>query len=182
MVNVGIMAPPVSYRVNGEQYVAVVAGISGAQGGHTTMLENRNSGHVFAFKLDGAARPPEVEARVRTVNVDESLLDPSTIEKGQDLYVTHCVRCHGARAQSSGLYPDLRHSSAEVHQIWPQILLDGVFAARGMASFADSLDAEDVSAIHSYVISEALASQSLGRRIMDGLGNMICIPAEWLAD
>jgi hypothetical protein len=69
-----------------------------------------------------------------------------------------------------------------VHQIWPQIVLDGVFAARGMASFADSLDKDDVSAIHSYVISEALASESFGRRLMNRLGNAFCIPAEWLAD
>jgi quinohemoprotein ethanol dehydrogenase len=181
-VNVGIMAPPVSYSVNGEQYIAVLAGIGGAQGGHSTMLENRNSGHVFAFKLGGDAEPPEIEARTRTVSVDESLLDAATIEKGQNLYVTHCVRCHGVRAQSSGLFPDLRHSTAEVHQIWPQIVLDGVFAARGMASFADSLDKDDVSAIHSYVISEALASESFGRRLMNRLGNAFCIPAEWLAD
>ncbi len=182
MVNVGIMAAPVSYSVDGEQYIAVVAGIGGAQGGHSTQLENENTGHVFAFKLGGTAQPPQVAARVRTVNVDESLLDTATLERGQALYVTHCVRCHGVRAQSSGLYPDLRHSSAEVHQIWPQIVLDGVFAGRGMASFADSLDADDVAAIHSYVINEALAAETFGRRLMDRLGQAICIPAEWLAD
>ncbi len=181
-VNVGIMAPPISYSVNGEQYVAVVAGIGGAQGGHGTTLQNKNRGHVLAFKLDGAAEPPELEARQTTVNVDDSLLDPSTIDRGRDLYAIHCVRCHGVGARSSGLIPDLRHSTAEVHEIWSQIVLDGVFSARGMASFADSLDEGDVQAIHSYVISEALSSQSFGRRLMDRIGSAVCIPAQWLAD
>lgn len=180
--NVGIMAPPVSYRVNGEQYVAVVAGIGGAQGTHGAMLENRNTGHVFAFKLGGAATPPAPEVRPTAVNVDESLLDEATIEHGRDLYAVHCLRCHGAGARSSGVFPDLRHSSAEVHQIWPQIVLDGVFAARGMASFAESLDKADVQAVHSYVISEALRSQTFTGRMMQRLGDAVCIPASWLAD
>lgn len=181
-VNVGIMAPPVSYSVNGVQYVAVVAGIGGAQGGHGTMLENRNRGHVLVFRLGGEAEPPRLEARETTVHVDESLLDPEAINRGRDLYATHCLRCHGAGARSSGLFPDLRYSRAEVHQIWPQIVLEGVFGARGMASFADSLDEDDVQAVHSYVISEALNSQSFGRRLMDRIGAAICIPAQWLAD
>ncbi len=181
-VNVGIMAPPISYSVGGEQYVAVVAGIGGAQGGHSTVLENLNTGHVFAFKLGGNAEPPEVQARVTTVNVDESLLDASVVDRGRDLYAVHCARCHGAGVRGSGLIPDLRYSNAEIHQIWPQIVLDGAFAARGMASFADSLDRKDVQAIHSYVVNEALASQSFGRKFMDRLGAAICIPAEWLAD
>jgi hypothetical protein len=69
-----------------------------------------------------------------------------------------------------------------VHQIWPQIVLDGVFAARGMASFADSLDKDDVQAIHSYVIDEALSSQSFGSKLMDFIASAVCIPAQWLAD
>ena len=51
-----------------------------------------------------------------------------------------------------------------------------------MASFAESLNETEVQAIHSYVIDEALNSQSFGRRLMDRIGAAVCIPAAWLAD
>ncbi len=181
-VNVGIMAPPISYAIDGEQYIAVVAGIGGSQGGHFTNLDNRNPGHVFAFKLGGKAEPPPPEPRHRTIHAEESMLTEATAEKGQDLYAVHCLRCHGANAQSSGVIPDLRYSTSEVHAIWKQIVIDGVFASRGMASFADSLNEEDVNAIHSYVIREAVRSQDWGRRAGKWLGSQVCIPAEWVAD
>lgn len=181
-VNVGIMAPPVSYEIDGEQYVAVVAGIGGALGGHTDKLDNVNTGHVFAFKLGGKLAPPEIPKRVQSVQVDDSMLDETTVERGEDLYMVHCVRCHGGNAASSGLYPDLRQSSEGVHKIWKQILLDGVLAPRGMASFADVLTEEDVDAIHSYVIQRALESTSFVGRISQALGDAVCIPVEWVTD
>lgn len=181
-VHVGIMAPPVSYRVGDVQYVAVVAGIGGSQGGHFVTMANENPGHVFAFRLDGTAVPPSPPPRRREVHVDPAMLDEASAEHGGDLYATHCLRCHGVKARSSGLVPDLRFSAAHVHAIWQQIVRDGVFASRGMAGFADSLSAADVNAIHSYVIREALASQSLTGRVLDSLGQQVCIPAEWLAD
>ncbi len=182
-VSVGIMAPPVTYRVAGEQYVAVVAGIGGSQGGHNTVMRNENPGHVFAFKLGGSATPPATRPRARQVQTpDFEALSETELTRGETLYAQHCLRCHGLSAQSSGLYPDLRYSAAEVHAIWPQIVLDGVFAARGMASFADSLDARDVRAIHGYVIREAVRTQGFMHRAAQAIGNSVCIPAEWLAD
>ena len=181
-VNVGIMAPPVSYTVDGEQYISVVAGIGGSQGGHNTVMSHENPGHVFAFKLGGAAEPPAPTERDRQVRVDPSLLSEAHIEQGRDLYAVHCLRCHGLAARSSGLYPDLRYASPEVHAIWQQIVLDGVFAGRGMAGFAESLNEDDARAIQSFVINEALQSQGLLRRAAGLITGNVCIPAEWIAD
>ncbi len=181
-VNVGIMAPPVSYEIDGEQYLAVVAGIGGAQGMIGEPLENLNAGHVFAFKLGGSEPPPDLQPRAASVSVDDSLLDESTLERGRILYIQHCLRCHGVNARASGVMPDLRHSAPGVHAIWQDIVYDGVLAGNGMASFADVLSRDDVNAVHGYVISEALYAESFAGRLLNSVAERICIPAEWLAD
>ena len=52
------MAPgPISYAVDGEQYIAVMAG-RGFSGGNDADARERNPGRIFAFKLDGKATLP----------------------------------------------------------------------------------------------------------------------------
>ena len=181
-VNVGIMAPPVSYEVDGVQYIAVVAGLGGSQGGHQDEFDNVNAGHVFAFRLDGIFPAPDIAPRVTRVDIVESSLGMDEVGRGADLFAVHCLRCHGVFAKSSGLYPDLRFSTKDVHSAWQAIVLGGMLADKGMASFSDSLDANDVTAIHSYVISQAIRSEQLGQRLIKGVVDRICIPAEWLAE
>lgn len=185
--NVGIMAPPVSYEIDNEQYIAVVAGLGGALGGHADKLNNVNTGHVFAFKLGADLDAPEIPPRVESLQVNESLfpqgeVTPELVSKGQALYAVHCARCHGGQAKSSGLYPDLRQSSEAVHKLWRQIVVDGVFAPKGMAGFSDVLTEQDADAIHSYVIDRAIKDSTWYMRAAQGLADQVCIPAEWLAD
>ncbi|MEQ9003310.1 MAG: PQQ-dependent dehydrogenase, methanol/ethanol family [Pseudomonadales bacterium] len=179
---VGIMAPPVSYAVDGVQYVAVLGGLGGAQGGHVDRLDNVNTGHVFAFALGGQQAPPDVPVAERTVSVPDVALDADAVARGGRLYAVHCLRCHGVNAVASGLYPDLRTASAGVHESWDAIVRGGALAGSGMASFADVLSADDARDVHAYVISEAVASTGWGRRLLQAAAGLVCIPAEWLAD
>lgn len=181
-VNVGIMAPPVSYQIDGEQFIAVVAGLGGSQGGHGDVFDNVNTGHVFAFKLGGTLTPDAIAPRKLDLHIKKSALNPNSVSAGSDLYATHCLRCHGLQAKSSGLYPDLRFSSSEVHDSWHGIVLGGALKAKGMDSFSESLTDKDVKAIHSYVISEALKTESLILRLKQAAMNLICIPSEWIAE
>jgi quinohemoprotein ethanol dehydrogenase len=181
-VNVGIMAPPVSYQIDGEQYVAVLAGIGGAAGGHSDRLDNDNPGHMFAFKLGGKAQAPKVTTTARAVTIDDSLLDASRVDEGRALYGVHCLRCHGAGAASSGLYPDLRMSAPAVHNIWQQIVLEGVYAGNGMASFTNALNKDEVDAIHAYVIHRALDQPGFWDSALSSLASTFCVPVEWVAE
>lgn len=45
--------------------------------------------------------------------------------------------------------------SAETHAAFERIVLEGTLVEQGMASFADILSAEDVAAVHAYVIARA---------------------------
>ncbi len=179
----GIMAPPVSYLANGEQFVAVLAGVGGSAGMHFTSLGTMNDGRILAFKLGGKAPLPVVEPRPSPrVEAPPPAARPEDLARGRSLYAEHCLRCHGIDVESSGLVPDLRHSSREVHERWLPIVLGGEYAERGMAGFADVLGPGDAEAIHAYVISRALHDPTLVERVARFVGERACVPASWLAD
>jgi quinohemoprotein ethanol dehydrogenase len=180
---IGIMAAPVSYEVAGEQYVAVLAGIGGGAGVHYQRIHYKNDGRVLAWKLGGAAPMPKVEPRPPGV-VDVPPLEASaaTVERGRALYSLHCLRCHGVNARSGGVIADLRFSTRAVHERWPDVVLGGIYADRGMASFADQLSRADVDAIHAFVIGEAQRPPTLTERVVAAASEWVCVPAKWLAD
>ena len=182
---VGIMAAPVSFAIDGEQYVSVVAGIGGAQGTLGTELKRANLGHVFTFKLHGQATLPEIPARAVAINESALTqanpdLSDADVERGQALYAYHCLRCHGVNAASSGVYPDLRGASVAVHQNWQAIVLDGVLENAGMAGFADVLSAQDSQDLHAYVIDQTLTSTTWGNQLLQAAAGAICIPSSWM--
>ncbi|MAE94144.1 MAG: PQQ-dependent dehydrogenase, methanol/ethanol family [Deltaproteobacteria bacterium] len=182
-VGVGIMAPPITYAVNGEQYVAVLAGIGGSSGGHFTRFQNDNAGQILAWKLGGAAAMPEPgPAAASRSEAPRLAVSPAILEQGRIAYHEHCLRCHGMGAKASGLYPDLRFATRQVHEQWHDIVLGGIRAPGGMASFADVLSRDEVSAIQAYVAARSLGQDDLSERLVAWAARNLCIPASWMAD
>jgi quinohemoprotein ethanol dehydrogenase len=162
--NVGIIAPPITYELNGEQYVAVVAGFGGvtpltgiADTPVAASMTHVNAGQVFAFKLGGKTPMPAIEEKRFTMipPPPASNATPETIAKGEAIYSRTCAVCHSLMTVSAGILPDLRMSSKAVHDNFQKIVLDGVLAKKGMPGFADVLKPEDVEAIHAYIIDSA---------------------------
>lgn len=160
-VKTGIIAPPVTYAIDGEQYIAVMAGWGG--GGAATTFDPKlahheygNEGRILVFKLGGDPNVPQPEARDVTIPepipVEASAED---IAAGKKEYHRHCAVCHGLLAVGPYEIPDLRYSDPSIHDAYEAIVLEGVLADTGMASFADVLDAADVKNIQSYVLTEA---------------------------
>ncbi len=69
-----------------------------------------------------------------------------------------------------------------MHDDWDDIVLGGVYQQRGMASFADVLDAEGARAIHTYVIARARHEPTLSERALAWVAGRVCVPALWMAD
>jgi PQQ-dependent dehydrogenase (methanol/ethanol family) len=185
----GIIAPPISYEVDGEQYVAVVAGLGGSQGGHYIRFANSNPGRILAYKLDAHGELPRMPPRDRRPgmggkDVEAPVLETSeaTLQRGRALYAVHCTRCHGLGAQSSGLYPDLRQASGDVYASWKAIVIGGALSSRGMASFADVLSPEDAEAIRDYVADRAHHRPTWTEWLAELAAGYAHIPARWLAN
>ncbi len=169
--------------VDGEQYIAVVAGAGGAAGLNLASLDYQNAGYVIAYKRGGKAKLPQPKPRrLREPDPPPLPADAATRKRGGDLYNTHCGRCHGMGTRSGGLLPDLRRAKREVHQKGGPIVLGGSIENRGMPSFADVLSSDDAKAIHAYVISQALREPSLMESAAEWLSQYACIPAVWLVD
>jgi len=180
---VGIMAPPISYAVDGAQYVAVLAGVGGTPALNYLELSHENDGRILAFTLGANEPMPSVVARTPgTVHAPELAASPEEVARGESLYATHCARCHGFGAEGTGFLPDLRYSSSEVHDGWDAIVLRGAFQARGMAGFADLIDSADSHAIHAYVVSRARRNPTLVDRAFAWARTTLCVPTWLVAD
>lgn len=157
----GIVAPPISYELDGEQYIAVASGWGGTfalvYGGLFPAASDAGVGRLMVFKLGGKAALPALPSEVVKRPVPpESTADAETIAMGKTLYDANCVVCHGDHVISSGLVPDLRWSPLLVaDEAMQSVIIDGALSARGMPSFKGRLNKKDVQALRSYIIFAA---------------------------
>jgi|TARA_B100000315_G_scaffold247623_1_gene276594 PQQ-dependent dehydrogenase (methanol/ethanol family) len=149
----GVIAPPISYRLDGEQYVAVMAGWGGAAPLVISQASSVNgkNGRLLVYKLGGRKRLPENPTEALKPMPPKEPGSPESVARGGALYGLYCARCHGARAVSGGLLADLRYMQPGVRQLFKEIVLGGIFNDKGMISFADVLNEGDVAAIQDYL-------------------------------
>ncbi len=156
-IGTGIMAAPISYAIDGEQYVAVFAGAAAWLNDEGARHQYQNYGRLLAFKLGGGPTPlpPEHIPPVTPEAPPDFAVVDSVAQRGESLYYAWCFNCHFGRGDADvGAYPDLHRLSAETHSLFRSIVLEGSLSYAGMASFSDVLSSEDVDAIQSYLIRE----------------------------
>lgn len=155
----GIIAPPVTYEIDGEQYVTVVAGWGGAFALAAAAAEGYNlkpRGRILTYKLGGEIElPPVMDVAAVLPEPPPILASDEEIAHGKFVYHRYCGVCHGPGVRSGGVLPDLRYMAPGKHIVFEDIVLGGILQARGMVSFAGSMSKEDSDAVHQYVISEA---------------------------
>lgn len=156
-VGTSIMAAPVSYKIQGEQYVAFMAGYGGggsfAFAPDTAAYKYGNRGRIIALKLGGGPvpKPPEVtDAPFQKPTAARA--PPKQVAQGEILYNRVCSRCH---VFGRGMLPDLRRFSAPNPELFYDIVLNGAYLLKGMGRFDDTLNRADVEAIRAYLISQA---------------------------
>jgi mono/diheme cytochrome c family protein len=152
-----------SYEIDGQQYIALLAGWGGA-GGMAAFKDPKTAlskyqtdqGRLFVFKLGGKQQvaalapegtPPE-EPPPQTGNA-------AMIAKGFTLYHRTCLVCHGFFAQSEGEVPDLRLIPRNIWDSFDDIVRGGALQDAGMASFKDALSKDDVADIKAYILQQS---------------------------
>jgi quinohemoprotein ethanol dehydrogenase len=166
----GVMAAPITYLVDGVQYVTVMAGWGGAfplaYGEAAARAGVTSVGRVLTYKLGGnAALPPQVPIDTSPIPPapTQIAVDAKQLRRGGILYHEWCAVCHGLKGVAGGVIPDLRRATAETHESFAAIVLGGQRQAQGMPSFADVLSPDDVRLIQAYVlqrVGEAQTSQA----------------------
>jgi len=158
----GVVAPPVSYAVNGRQYVSVVVGWGGVfplvagELAHKSGLQHNRS-RVLSFALGRTAQlPPAAAATVVWSPPPEPFGSTEVLSRGHPLYQRFCGSCHGDAAVSGGVLPDLRRSpTLASRETWNAIVLDGARASRGMVGFRADLSEDDAEAVRAYIVQRA---------------------------
>ena len=159
----GVVAPPVTYTVDGEQYIAVLAGWGGAYALSVdgSLIADkapvRNVSRLLVFKLGASGElPAEMELASLPLDPPASRASAETIALGGEKYARYCAVCHAPAAVGSTVLPDLRRAGSLGNaQAWMAVVHDGILKDNGMASFADSLSKEEIEAIRAYVIHRA---------------------------
>jgi len=158
----GVVAAPVTYLVDGEQYVSVMAGWGGgfalaagdaARGAGVT----DNQGRLLTFSLGGTARLPIHEREALELAAIPGDLDPEQVERGMRHFNRYCIVCHGPAAVGGGVIKDLRTSDPATYDAIGDIVVRGIYRGKGMPRFGDWLDDDDALDIRAYLLSRRAA-------------------------
>jgi len=165
----GIIAAPMTYALDGEQYVAILVGWGGVYDLAAGTLANKsgsvqNVSRLLVFKLGAKGRLPAPKPAAERVLDPPALTGtPQQVAAGGDLYGRYCSVCHGDAAVAGGLVPDLRYSGAiGSPEAVKAVVIDGALKHNGMVSFSSALKPADVEAIRHYLISRANEDKKLG--------------------
>jgi quinohemoprotein ethanol dehydrogenase len=151
------VAAPITYCVDGVQYLAVNAGWGGGLA-HVQANSFRDlhvsPARLLVYRLGGTAKLPPLPPDQGAPPPAPYVRAPeAVIQKGAALFAANCALCHGQLAR--GGIKDLRRMSPDTHAHFADIVLGGARQSQGMASFADVLSKDDADAIHNYLIARA---------------------------
>jgi quinohemoprotein ethanol dehydrogenase len=156
----GIFAAPISYVLDGVQYIAASVGGAG-QGGYFAPTHAR----MLVFALGGKAVLPEPEPYTPPpLNPPPSSASAEVIGHGGALYTQYCSVCHGANGvQARSSFPNLTITPLLwTQEGFDQVVLQGGRADKGMGNFGKDLTAGDAAAVRAYLISRANAVKAGG--------------------
>jgi alcohol dehydrogenase (cytochrome c)/quinohemoprotein ethanol dehydrogenase len=165
----GIVAGPITYAIDGEQYVTVSAGWGGIFPLLTGPLaldsdpDPVNRSRLLTFKLGGQASLPKILDKPRNLPDYTNLeIDKKRVERGHKVFESYCASCHGTGAVGGGVTPDLRYSPlASSDLAWKGIVYDGALESRGMVGFSKELSTSDVEDIRHFVIERNQYARSI---------------------
>jgi len=165
-----IMAAPMTYSVDGVQYVAVATGWGGGGWGfvpgYSAAYSKGNRNRLLVFRLGGSEVPVPVDlpplqpADEPPAQFEDAT--PEMIATGSGLFMANCSICHSNQPRAP--LPDLRRMNSGVHAAFNQIVLEGLLLPNGMPRWDDRLSEEQVKAIHAFLIDAqgTLRARELG--------------------
>ena len=182
-----IQSVPVTYVIDGEQYVLTPVGMGGGYrlfgkaSDMSTLETKRGPARLLAFKLGGKAAMPVIQADIPAVpQPPEQPGSAQQIAEGARVYTKFfCHKCHSPEADGSGAWvlngevPDLRYMPRDVHQQFNSVVLGGSHVQQGMPRYSippgwplikTAMTQEEADALHDYIIDLEWRAYKLGPR------------------
>ncbi|MDT7828214.1 PQQ-dependent dehydrogenase, methanol/ethanol family [Pricia sp. S334] len=156
-LNSGIIAAPMTYAIDGKQYVSILVGWGGVRGLWSKFTDQINPGTLYTFSLGGNAEMPEFPEQPKKQLVDlEFEAVPEQLENGGQLFQRYCASCHQMMLfPGGGSIPDLTYSPPAIFDSFQQIVGDGTLLGLGMPNFGDRLSNDDIIDIKGFILSVA---------------------------
>ena len=156
-MGLGMTAAPITYELNGKQYVSMLVGWGGGSAGlgalfSTDKFSGSNLGwdygkhmrRLVTFSLDGKADMPAQPPPhfPQPIEAPEFEIDPALAEQGANEFGA-CLACHGLDAIAAGMAPDLRASPIPLDSAgFAAVVRDGALVAGGMPGTPGITDAQ----------------------------------------
>ena len=165
-VDVGrsVQAPPVTYMLDGDQYILLPIGGGGVARQMVPLYGNRKEdtgapSMLVAFRLGANGKIPEHDPIVREVPKPAmEMADDKLVATGARKYEEFtCGLCHGSAAEGPRIgasTPDLRYATPDTHKDWNDIVLKGSRAITGMLPHEEFMSVEDAQAIQAFIVAE----------------------------
>jgi quinohemoprotein ethanol dehydrogenase len=170
-----IVGAPISYRVNGKQYVTVITG-GGGQGSGMQSVGNaayrtdyRLPRRVLTFALGGTDKIPPFRMPDLVPPADPDFKpDLVKAQAGAMLFGTRaCLVCHGWNAVGGGAAPDLRYSPMITDgNAFRSVVKEGALKPNGMPPFPAFTDAE-LETLRHYLRARAQQAPAEHKALLD---------------
>ncbi|MDG2004264.1 MAG: PQQ-dependent dehydrogenase, methanol/ethanol family [Novosphingobium sp.] len=159
----GIVGAPMTFSVDGKQYVSILVGYGGTTAAFGKYMDvgwkyGAQKRRLLTFALGAKGELPESAGPTYTIAAlddPELELDPADIAAGRTLSV-RCAACHGVGMHSTGTPgPDLRESAMALQlDTLSDLLKTGALLERGMPRF-EMLSDDEIRQIHAYIRKRA---------------------------
>jgi len=165
----GMTAAPITYELNGRQYVSILVGWGGGSAGlgslfSTDKYSARHLGwdygkhmrRLVTFSLEGTADMPALPPPhfAKPIEAPDFEIDPALAAQGAVEFGA-CMTCHWLGVLASGMAPDLRASTIALDAgSFSAVVRDGALVARGMPAIPGISDAQ-LDALRHYIRQRA---------------------------
>lgn len=152
-----VLAGPMTFELDGEQYIAVAQGSGGTimiTVGDELQRNKSNQNKLLVFKKGQFNQTkPIANEELTTIRAlgHAANTDPALIKLGESIYHNNCGSCHGINALSNYIVPNLRYMSEQTHNDFASIVIGGARTHKGMIGFYETLGVDEVDAIHAYL-------------------------------
>ncbi|WP_407271223.1 PQQ-binding-like beta-propeller repeat protein [Radiobacillus sp. PE A8.2] len=151
MTDAGVNAPPITYEIDGKQYITVYAAGNSLAG-------TKHGDSVWTFSLEGTINsgetPPSADQQEGDSEEDTETDSEETVSAGDHaaglaLYENNCLACHGTDGAGGHNGPNLQTSPAaeDIEAVIQQVKLGGTT----MPAFEDSLSEQEMHDIATYL-------------------------------
>ena len=161
-LGVAVMAPPITFELDGKQYLSVLAGWGGATAlfGANFTGEYKPEGRLWTFVLGGDTNIVPVAGQALPELTAIPFDNNEAVQAlGADLYGQRCAMCHGRNAASGGALADLRYAAPATYAIFQNIVREGAFTGLGMPNLGAFLNENDANAIKQFILAKRAALQ-----------------------